>query len=121
MRKILSVLSGLDLAHLQPLIQVTFEGDSGRASPELRASRANGPHAKLAKLKETTTDDDEVFHHMVIWLRRHFGQSTGDADWTKQKKLCGQNRKCIWIDLAKAPDFIRELAEAVRLTRSRGH
>ena len=51
-------------------------------------------------------------------LIRHGGEQ---GDWTKQKKLCGQNRKCIWIDLTKAPDFICELAEAVRLTSRRGH
>lgn len=48
------------------------------------------------------------------------GDTGKQADWTKQKKLAGQNRRCVWIDLAAAPEFVRELAEAVRITRSRG-
>ncbi|HRX82500.1 MAG TPA: DUF123 domain-containing protein, partial [Pirellulaceae bacterium] len=69
---------GLELHHLAELIQITFEGDTLRSSPALRASRESGPHAKLAELKKCIADDDDdVYHRMVVWLRTSYCQNGG--------------------------------------------
>ncbi|MBK6911396.1 MAG: hypothetical protein IPH10_10790 [bacterium] len=47
---------------------------------------------------------ETIFDHLrdAGCLVKH-GDTGGWADWIKQKKICGQNRKCVWIDLKKAP------------------
>lgn len=64
------IRSGVDVAHLAGLVQLTHDGDSGRATQALRQSRRNGVHAKLERLKASGLDDTEVFRRMVRRLRR---------------------------------------------------
>ena len=66
------IQSGVDVAHLAGLVQLTHDGDSGRSSQALRDSRRSGAHARLEKLKATYPDDNEVFGRMVRWLRRKY-------------------------------------------------
>ena len=42
---------GVAVTHLEPLVQITFQGDTHRNSEALKQSRINGPHAELTKLK----------------------------------------------------------------------
>lgn len=62
---------GVDIAHLEPLVQITYEGDTHRNSKALKQSRINGPHAELTRLKQTYKKPTEVFQQMVLWLRNY--------------------------------------------------
>ena len=61
---------------------------------------------------------ETIFDHLreEPWLVKH-SDTGSQADWVKQKKIRGHNRRCISINVADAPEVVRELAEAVRLTR----
>ena len=39
--------AGADVAHLEPLVQITYQGDTHRNSDALIQSRIDGPHAEL--------------------------------------------------------------------------
>jgi hypothetical protein len=54
--------------HLQPLVQVTFEGDTRRFSPALKQSRLDGPHAELAQAARRYRSCGERYAHMRLWL-----------------------------------------------------
>lgn len=62
---------GVAVAHLEPLVQIVFQGDTHRNSEALKQSRINGPHAELTKLKTEYTDTTEVYQRMVLWLRSY--------------------------------------------------
>jgi len=62
---------GVAVAPLEPLVQVTYEGDTHRHSEALKQSRRDGPHAELAKLKRKYKKATEVYHRMVCWLRNY--------------------------------------------------
>ena len=57
-----------DVAHLQPLVQVTFEGDTRRWSEALKESRRNGAHAALKRYAREYVADSEVYARMKAWL-----------------------------------------------------
>ena len=57
-----------DVAHLQPLVQVTFEGDTRRWSEALKESRRNGAHATLKRYARESAADSEVYARMTAWL-----------------------------------------------------
>ncbi len=57
--------------HLEPLVQITYQGDTRRNSEALKQSRINGPHAKLKALKTEHKDITEVYQQMVLWLRSY--------------------------------------------------
>lgn len=63
--------TGADVAHLEPLVYITYQGDTHRNSEALKQSRLNGPHAELAKLKAESKETTEVYHEMVRWLRHY--------------------------------------------------
>ena len=63
--------SGVDIAYLEPLVQITYEGDTHRHSKALKQSRINGPHAELTRLKQAYKKPTEVFQQMVLWLRNY--------------------------------------------------
>ncbi len=63
---------GRDLACLEPLIELTHAGDSGRRNNAVKESRVRGPHAKLAALKREYETDREVFDCMTAWLDCHY-------------------------------------------------
>ena len=62
---------GADVAHLEPLVQITYQGDTHRNSEALKQSRIDGPHAKLKKLKTEHKDTTEIYRQMVLWLRNY--------------------------------------------------
>lgn len=62
---------GVAVAHLEPLVEITYQGDTHRNSEALKQSRIDGPHAKLTKLKTEYTNTTEVYHRMVLWLRSY--------------------------------------------------
>jgi hypothetical protein len=57
--------------HLEPLVRVTFEGDTRRFSPALKQSRLDGPHAELARAGRLYATDTERYTHMRLWLSEH--------------------------------------------------
>ena len=57
-----------DVAHLQPLVQVVFEGDTRRWSEALKESRKNGAHATLNRYAREYAKDAEVYARMTAWL-----------------------------------------------------
>lgn len=59
---------GRPVRHLQPLVMVTFEGDTRRHSPDLRQSRIDGPHAELKRLHRLHERDGARYAHMCAWL-----------------------------------------------------
>jgi hypothetical protein len=59
---------GKPVAHLAPLVTVTFEGDTRRFSPALKQSRLDGPHAELARATRLHRCDEERYAHMRLWL-----------------------------------------------------
>lgn len=62
---------GVAVAHLEPLVQITYQGDTHRNSEALKQSRRNGPHAELARLKQAYKKTTEVFQQMTLWLRNY--------------------------------------------------
>lgn len=42
---------GVAVAHLKPLVETTYQGDTHRNSVALKQRRIDGPHAELTKLK----------------------------------------------------------------------
>ena len=62
---------GSDIVHLEPLVQITYQGDTHRNSDALKQSRINGPHAELKKLKSEYKEATEVYRRMVLWLRSY--------------------------------------------------
>ena len=62
---------GSDIAHLEPLVQITYQGDTHRNSDALKQSRIDGPHAELVKLKSEYKEATEVYRRMVLWLRSY--------------------------------------------------
>ena len=63
---------GRDVNHLEPLVQVTYEGDTHRQSLALKQSRIDGPHAELSRLGQVYKDDQIVYARMADWLRGRF-------------------------------------------------
>lgn len=63
--------TGADVAHLEPLVRVTYQGDTHRNSAALKQSRIDGPHAELIKLKSEFHETSEVYRRMVLWLREY--------------------------------------------------
>ncbi|MBI1925596.1 hypothetical protein HYR99_15250 [Candidatus Poribacteria bacterium] len=63
---------GRDVAHLELLVQVTFEGDTHRQSAALKQSRISGPHAELSRLVKMCKTDQTVYARMVDWLRASY-------------------------------------------------
>ena len=63
---------GRDVAHLEPLVQVTYEGDTHRQSAAVKQSRIDGPHAELSRLVEVYKADSVVYDRMVDWLRARY-------------------------------------------------
>ena len=63
--------AGADVTHLEPLVEITYQGDTHRNSAALRQSRVDGPHAALTKLKSEHTESTEVYGQMVLWLRSY--------------------------------------------------
>lgn len=62
---------GTAVASLEPLVQITYQGDTHRNSEALKQSRIDGPHAKLKQLKTEHKDTTEVYRQMVLWLRSY--------------------------------------------------
>ena len=62
---------GVAVAHLKPLVEITYQGDTHRNSAALKQSRLNGPHAALTQLKTEYRDTTEVYQQMVLWLRSY--------------------------------------------------
>ena len=62
---------GITVASLEPLVQITYQGDTHRSSEALKQSRIDGPHAKLKQLKTEHKDTTEVYQQMVLWLRSY--------------------------------------------------
>ena len=62
---------GVAVAHLGPLVEITYQGDTHRNSEALKQSRIDGPHAELTKLKTQHRDTPEVYQRMVLWLRSY--------------------------------------------------
>lgn len=62
---------GVDVAHLEPLVEITYQGDTHRNSEALKQSRIDGPHAELVKLKMEHKKTPEVYRQMVLWLRSY--------------------------------------------------
>lgn len=62
---------GTAVASLEPLVQITYQGDTHRNSEALKQSRLDGPHAKLKQLKTEHKDTTEVYRQMVLWLRSY--------------------------------------------------
>ena len=62
---------GVDVAHLEPLVEITYQGDTHRNSEVLKQSRIDGPHAELVKLKTEHKETTEVYRQMVLWLRSY--------------------------------------------------
>ncbi len=62
---------GVDVAYLEPLVQITYQGDTHRNSEALKQSRIDGPHAELARLKAEYKETTEVYREMVLWLRSY--------------------------------------------------
>ena len=62
---------GEPLWHLEPLITVTFEGDTRRHSPALKQSRLDGPHAELALANRLHATNCERYERMRRWLDRY--------------------------------------------------
>jgi hypothetical protein len=60
---------GREVSHLQPLVQVTFEGDTRRGTLAVRQSRIDGPHAELSRLLRDGLSEGEVYARMGVWLR----------------------------------------------------
>lgn len=63
--------TGADVAHLEPLVQITYQGDTHRNSDALKRSRIEGPHAELVKLKSEIKEITEVYRQMVLYLRSY--------------------------------------------------
>lgn len=63
--------TGADVEHLEPLVQITYQGDTHRNSDALKQSRIDGPHAKLAKLKSGHKETTEIYRQMVLYLRSY--------------------------------------------------
>ncbi len=63
--------SGVIVKHLEPLVQVTYEGDTHRNSDALKQSRIDGAHAELRKLKRRYKKTADIYQKMVAWLRQH--------------------------------------------------
>ena len=62
---------GVAVASLEPLVQITYQGDTHRNSDALKQSRIDGPHAKLKELKTEHKDTTEVYRRMALWLRSY--------------------------------------------------
>jgi len=62
---------GVAVAHLKPLVEITYQGDTHRNSPALKQSRINGPHAELTRLKTEYRDSKTIYQQMVFWLRSY--------------------------------------------------
>jgi hypothetical protein len=61
---------GCNVRHLEPLVQVVFEGDTRRSSPALRQSRRDGLHAAFARAKQEAASEDHLYALMAGWLRK---------------------------------------------------
>jgi hypothetical protein len=59
---------GKPVCHLEPLVRVTFEGDTRRFSPALRQSRVDGPHAALRRARRLHAIDEACCAEMRRWL-----------------------------------------------------
>ena len=55
----------------EPLIQITYQGDTHRNSDALIQSRLDGPHAELVKLKSKYKEVTEIYRQMVLYLRSY--------------------------------------------------
>ena len=62
---------GTAVAHLKPLVEITYQGDTHRNSEALKQSRIDGPHAELTQLKTQHRDTTEVYQRMVLYLRSY--------------------------------------------------
>jgi hypothetical protein len=62
---------GKPVAHLAPLVQVTYEGDTRRFSPALKQSRLDGPHAGLSRVVRLYPCDEDRYAHMRCWLSEY--------------------------------------------------
>ncbi len=62
---------GVDVRHLQQLVEITYQGDTHRNSVALQQSRIDGPHAKLKQLKTEYKDPTAIYQRMVHWLRSY--------------------------------------------------
>ena len=67
---------GRDVAYLEPLVEVTFQGDTHRNSEALKQSRKDGPHAELSRLKDNHKKASVVYEQMVKWLRARYRTHT---------------------------------------------
>ena len=63
--------TGVAVAHLEPLVQITYQGDTHRNSEALKQSRIDGPHAELVRVKAEDKETTEVYRQMVLWLRSY--------------------------------------------------
>jgi hypothetical protein len=70
---------GRDVRHLEPLVQVVFEGDTRRSSPALRQSRRDGFHAAFAHAKQAAASDDQLYEQMAGWLRKNLCSPSKDC------------------------------------------
>jgi hypothetical protein len=61
---------GRHVGHLEPIVQVVFEGDTRKSSPALRQSRRDGLHAAFARAKREAASDDHLYELMAGWLER---------------------------------------------------
>jgi hypothetical protein len=59
---------GKRVGHLEPLVRVTFEGDTRRHSRALRQSRVDGPHAALGSARRLHPLDEACYAAMRRWL-----------------------------------------------------
>jgi hypothetical protein len=59
---------GKRVGHLEPLVRVTFEGDTRRHSRALRQSRVDGPHAALESARRWDPLDEACYAAMRRWL-----------------------------------------------------
>jgi len=62
---------GHPVHHLRALVEIIHEGDHSpprRPSPALRASRADGFHARVTRLRGKGTEDGELYRTLCHWL-----------------------------------------------------
>ena len=83
-----------DVAHLQSLVQVVFEGDTRRWSDALKESRSNGTHAALKRYAKESAADSEVYACMTAWLCHYADSRTPEYhDEVVEPKATGNDRR----------------------------
>jgi 2-haloacid dehalogenase len=58
--------------NLEPLVQLTYKGDTHRNTAVVKQSRKDGPHAELSRLKAEYKKAVIVYEKMAVWLRARY-------------------------------------------------